>query len=105
MPFGIRHFFQLLFWPIISHFKGDLRDIYQYMEDNLSDDKPWLSGATLGLADLNSIFPMDIVTQGGYAMDPARYPKLAKWHKALQERDGYKRALMKGGTYDLKAWG
>ena len=105
MPWGIRHFLQLLFSPIINHFGNDLKAIYQYMEDNLSDEKPWLSGATFGLADLNAIFPMDIAVHGGFFFDPVKYPKMARWHKALQEKEGYKKALEKGGTYNLKTWG
>ena len=104
-PFGIKQFFRLVFLPLMNVFGKDLAAIYQYMEDNLSESKPWLSGEKFGLADLNAIFPMDIVVQKNFSWDASKWPKLAKWHKAVWERDAYKKALEKGGTYNLKTWG
>ena len=100
-PFGIRQLFGLAFKPINNHFGKDLEGIYQYMEDSFSEEKPWFSGGKFGLADLNAIFPMDTVTQNKFAWDEAKYPKLAKWSAALHDRDAYKKALEKGGTYKL----
>ena len=100
-PFGVRQVLGLVFKPILNHFSKDLRDIYQYMEDKFSEEKPWFSGEKFGLADLNAIFPMDTVTHNKFAWDEARYPKLAKWSTALHKRDAYKKALEKGGTYKL----
>lgn len=105
MPFGISHFFRLLFSPLFRIFGNDFNVMYQYMEDNLSESRPWLSGEKFGLADLNAIFPMDIVVQKNFSWDAAKYPKVAQWHGAVKGRDAYKKALEKGGTYDLRTWG
>ncbi|KAF8849151.1 hypothetical protein BDZ45DRAFT_680749 [Acephala macrosclerotiorum] len=45
-------------------------------------------------------FGVDMAVQRGY-FDPKRYPKVAKWHAATLERPAYKRALEKGGAYEL----
>ncbi|TVY83860.1 hypothetical protein LSUE1_G004640 [Lachnellula suecica] len=84
-PWGIRHLLLLLFRPIISHFLGDLRDIYTVMENGLSEEKPWFSGSKIGLADFNMSFAMDMSAQRGY-FDTEKYPKVAKWHAATLGR-------------------
>ena len=83
-----------------NHFMNDLTVIYQLLEDALSEERPWSSGKKLGLADLTMIFPMDRATGGG-CIQLEKYPKLAKWHDTVINRPAYKRALEKGGPYDL----
>jgi glutathione S-transferase len=100
LPFPFRQLTGLLVRPIVNHFLGDLKDILQVLEDALSEKKPWFAGAKMGLADFNMSFPMDMARQRGY-FKPELYPKLAKWHDAVQSRPAYKSALEKGGDYDL----
>lgn len=103
MPFGIKHIFKMIFSQIIGFFGNDLRVIYQYMEDHLSESKPWLSGHKFGLADLNAIYAMDVVVQNNFGpWEPEKYPRLAKWHTAITQMESYKKALVKGGAYNLK---
>ncbi|CZR63279.1 uncharacterized protein PAC_13176 [Phialocephala subalpina] len=100
LPFGLRHLILLLVKPVVNHFLDDLRDIYQVMEDSLDEERPWFSGEKIGLADFNMSFAMDMAVQRGY-FDPKRYPKVGKWYESILERPAYKRALEKGGEYDL----
>ncbi|KAF1991276.1 putative glutathione S-transferase [Aulographum hederae CBS 113979] len=90
----------LMVKPVVAYFMTDLNPIYQYIEDSLSDEKPWFSGAKLGLADFNASFGMDISEQRGY-FDGKKYPKLAAWLKRVHERPAYRMAL-EGSPYDLK---
>jgi glutathione S-transferase len=100
LPFGLRQLVGLMVKPVVHHFKLDLGPIFQVLEDELSDDKPWYAGAKLGLADLCMSWGMDVATQRKY-FDASKYPKLAKWYKTVTERPAYKAALQKGGSYDL----
>ncbi|RFU28733.1 hypothetical protein B7463_g7611, partial [Scytalidium lignicola] len=100
LPFGLRHLISLLIKPVVSHFVGDQRDIYQVMENSLSEELPWFSGKKIGLADFNMSFGMDMAVQRGY-FEPKKYPKVAKWYATILDRPAYKRALEKGGAYDL----
>ena len=98
--FPLRQLTLLMVLPIRNHFMNDLTVIYQLLEDALSEERPWFSGKKLGLADFNMIFPMDEAIGRGY-IQLNKYPKLAKWHNAVINRPAYKRALEKGGPYDL----
>ena len=98
--FPLRQLTLLMVLPIRNHFMKDLSVIYQILEDALSEQRPWFSGPKVGLADFNMIFPMDAAIARGY-IQLTRYPKLAKWHDAVINRPAYRRALEKGGPYDL----
>jgi glutathione S-transferase len=100
LPFGLRHLILLFVRPIVNFFVADQRDIFQVMEDALSEERPWFSGKRIGLADFNMSFGMDMASQRGY-FDSKMYPKVAKWHMAILERPAYKRALEMGGAYEL----
>lgn len=101
LPWGLRHLVQAMFSPILNHFFQDLNDIYKYLEDNLSDQQPWLSGEHLGIADLLAIFHMTAAVQRGFGWDASKYTKLAKWYDAIVARPAYQAALKKGGTFNL----
>ena len=100
LPFGLRQLVGLMVRPIVSHFLEDLYDIFQVMEDSLSQERPWFSGKRMGLADLNMIWGMDVASQRGY-FSHNKYPKVAAWHQRISQRSAYQTALDKGGTYDL----
>lgn len=70
------------------------------MENALDEERPWFSGERIGLADFNMSFAMDMAVQRGY-FDGERWPKVKRWHGSVVERPAYKRALEKGGVYDL----
>lgn len=100
LVFPLRQLTLLMVLPIRNHFMNDLSIIYQLLEDALSEERPWFSGKKVGLADFNMIFPMDEAIGRGY-VQLKKYPKLAKWHDTVISRPAYKRALEKGGPYDL----
>lgn len=118
LPFPFRQLIMLMVRPIRNHFMNDLTVIYQILEDALSSDndeddgkepgepgepgrrRPWFSGPKLGLADFNMIFPIDMAVARRY-IKLENYPKLARWHHKVVNRPAYKRALDKGGPYDL----
>lgn len=102
-PFGIKHFAGLFSWPFKNHFLNDIKLYYQYMEDALSDEKPWFGGKKRGLADFNMIFGMDMASQRGY-FDGKKYPKVQGWLDRIHALPAYKRALEKGGKYNLKSF-
>ncbi|KAK5103472.1 hypothetical protein LTS08_002887 [Lithohypha guttulata] len=103
-PFGIRHLAGLLTMPFRNHFRNDLQLYFQYMEDALSEEKPWFTGRRHGLADFNMIFGMDMAAQRGY-FDGSKYPKVQSWLDRIHELPAYQRALKKGGVYNLVTFG
>jgi glutathione S-transferase len=58
----------------------------------------------MGLADFCMGFAMDMAVQRGYC-DLGKYGKIGRWHTAVVERPAYKRALEKGGEYELVTFG
>lgn len=98
--FPLRQLTLLMVLPIRNHFMKDLTVSYQLLEDALSEERPWFSGKKIGLADFNMIFPIDMAVGRGY-IQFNKYSKLAKWHDTVINRAAYKRALEKGGPYDL----
>ena len=98
--FPLRQLTLLMVLPIRNHFMKDLTVIYKILEDAISEERPWFAGKKVGLADFNMIFPMDVAVGRGY-IQLNNYPKLASWHHTVINRPAYKRALDKGGPYDL----
>ncbi|KFY10171.1 hypothetical protein V491_07789 [Pseudogymnoascus sp. VKM F-3775] len=101
--FPMRYLTLLMVLPIRIHLMKDLTIIYQILDDALSEEKPWFSGKKLGLADLNTIFAMDMAVQREY-IQLEKYPKLAKWYNTVQNRPAYKRALEAGEVYDCETF-
>ena len=101
LPFGLRQLVGLMVKPVVSHWMGDLRPIFQLMDDTLSEERPWFSGKKMGLADLNMSWGMDLACARGY-FEKQKYPKVAKWYQTITQLPAYKRALEKGGTYDVR---
>ncbi|KAF2178656.1 putative glutathione S-transferase [Zopfia rhizophila CBS 207.26] len=100
LPFPFQQIAALMVRPVVNFWINDLQTVYQLMEDSLWEEKPWFSGERLGLADFCMSWGMDLAVQRGY-FDDKKYPKVAKWYKTVTERPAYKRALEKGGSYDL----
>lgn len=59
----------------------------------------WLAGGRLTGADIQMSFPLEIAVALG-ALDDS-YPKIRAFLKRIHDRAGYKRALERGGEYDL----
>lgn len=99
-PWLVRPLMSAIFNPITKILKQGLDPHFALMERALSDEKPWFSGAKIGLADFTLSFPMDTADQRRY-LDNRKYPKLAAWVERIHSRPAYQSALRKGGSYDL----
>jgi glutathione S-transferase len=99
-PWIVRPLMYGIFNPIVKIFSGDVDGPFELMERALSDEKPWFSGANLGLADFNLSWPMDSVSQRG-VFDDKKYPKVAAWLERVHARPAYQAAIKKGSPYDL----
>jgi glutathione S-transferase len=100
VPFFIRPLARLLVTPVVNVMKQGLPDVYQELEDALSEEKPWFAGEKIGLADFNMSWGMDTAEQRKY-FDGGKYPKLRDWHERVKSRPAYKRAVELGPSYDL----
>lgn len=98
--FPFKQLLGLLVRPMVGHWCKDIDEIIQLMENSLSDAKPWFSGETMGVADFEMSWGVDICAQNGY-IDAKRFPHVMKWHARVKARPAYQRALEKGGAYDL----
>jgi glutathione S-transferase len=99
-PFGLRHFLTLLMSPVANRFRSDLLAVFDVIEGKLSEEKPWFAGAKIGLSDFNMIFGIGFVIEHKY-IDLGKYPKIGKWHETICNRPAYKKAMEKGGAYEL----
>jgi glutathione S-transferase len=101
-PFIVRPLMYAIFNPIARIIERDLSVYFDLMETTLAADtsKPWFAGRQLGLADFNISWAMDLASQRGY-FPTEQYPHLAAWVKRVHDREAYRRALEKGGSYDL----
>ncbi|CRG86875.1 hypothetical protein PISL3812_03887 [Talaromyces islandicus] len=99
-PWIVRPLMRAIFHPIEAIFSKDIDGPLTLMERALSDETPWFSGATLGLADFNMIWPLDGASQKKL-IDEKKYPKVVGWLKRVRERPAYQNARKKGGSYDL----
>jgi glutathione S-transferase len=100
MPWFVRPLVWVFCNAIANVYKEMLVRPFRLMEDALSEERPWFAGERLGQADLLMSWPMDMAFQRGY-FDASLYPKVAEWQKRVHERPAYKRALDKGGSYNL----
>lgn len=98
-PFWIRPIMNIFFHPVAKHFKNDLARFIQPMEDALQDYE-WFGGRKMGLSDIMMIWGMDMAMARDY-IDKNSYPRITNWHQQIVDRPAYKRALAKGGKYDL----
>jgi glutathione S-transferase len=100
MPWFVRPLVRAFCNGVANVYKEMLVRPFKLMEDALSEERPWFAGERLGQADLLMSWPMDMAFQRGY-FDVSLYPKVAEWLKRVHERPAYKRALEKGGSYNL----
>ena len=99
MPFFIK--------PVVKGIAGKVRkgyldrqiaSILDYMESELGRHE-WFAGNEFTAADIQMSFPCEIAAMRT-GSDPAR-PKLAAFVERIHARPAYKRALEKGGPYEL----
>lgn len=99
-PWFVRPLVNAIFHPIEAIFRKDIDAPLALMERALSDETPWFSGAALGLADFNMMWPLDGAHQKKL-VDEKKYPKVTGWLKRVHERPAYQNARKKGESYDL----
>ncbi len=69
-----------------------------FMESELAS-RPWFAGAEFSAADVQMSFPVEAAaTRGGLS---AKQPKLSDWLTRIHDRPAYKRALERGGPFNL----
>jgi glutathione S-transferase len=107
VPFPFNAPFKLTAWAVVGHFIQDLQAIFQLMEDALSEEKPYFSGKSMGLADINMSFGMDMAEQRGYvSFEEGKFAKLKGWGERVRSREGYRRAIaISPGGYELNYFG
>jgi len=99
MPFFVR--------PIARAISGRARDSFigpqiklhlDYMESELGKSQ-WFAGGELTAADIQMSFPLEAAAARG-GLDASR-PKLMAFLERIHARPAYRRALEKGGPYEL----
>ncbi|KAI1259453.1 hypothetical protein F5Y18DRAFT_297517 [Xylariaceae sp. FL1019] len=102
-PMGISALLGLLLSPLTSMFKARLQPAFKLLDDEL-EHKPWFAGAKFGVADIDMSFSMDIASERGY-INFEKYPRLRDWHKSINSRPSYSRALKLCNGYNMKTFG
>ena len=83
--------------PLKPRIESEVANHMGYVESALSG-RDWLLGADLSAADVQMSFVGEIVKSTGRG---AQYPNIVAWVDRFQARPAYKRALEKGGPYNM----
>ncbi len=70
----------------------------KFLEGELAK-RPWFAGAEFSAADVQMSFPLEAAAARGGSM--SAYPRLQDFLARIHARPAYKRALERGGPYDL----
>lgn len=81
-----------------AYLDRELRLHLDYLEGELTRS-PWFAGDEFTAADIQMSFPVEAAAARG-GLD-ARYPRLLAWLERIQARPAYRRALEKGGPYEV----
>ncbi|MBI3783942.1 MAG: glutathione S-transferase [Deltaproteobacteria bacterium] len=99
MPFFIRPVARAIAGRAKSSFIGPQIKLHlDYMESELAKS-PWFAGNDFTAADIQMSFPIEAAASRG-GLDSGR-PKLMAFLERIHARPAYKRALEKGGPYEL----
>ena len=83
--------------PLRPRIDGEIANHLAYIDSSLKG-RQFLVGDSLTGADIQMSFVGEVAGAFGQR---AQYPNLDAWTKRLHERPGYKKALEKGGAYNL----
>ena len=83
--------------PLHPRIESELRNHFDYMEGALAG-QDYFVGNRFSAADIQLSFVLDAGALRGPMRD---YPRLAALHERLKARPAYKRALERGGPYEL----
>jgi glutathione S-transferase len=70
----------------------------KFLESELAA-RPWFAGAEMTAADVQMSFPLEAAAARGGSLDG--YPKIKAFLDRIHARPAYKKALERGGPYDL----
>ena len=99
MPFVVRPVVRAVSQRVLKSFVDpQLRAHRDFMEAELGKS-PWFAGKAFTAADIQMSFVVEASAARG-GLDK-RYPKLADWLERIHARPAYRRALEKGGPYEL----
>lgn len=99
MPFFVKPIAKGIAAKVKSVFLGpQIRRHLDFMEGSLKDS-PWFAGAAFSAADIQMSFPVE-AAEARAGLD-ARRPRLMDWLARIRARPAYRRALERGGPYEL----
>ena len=85
--------------PLAERADSQLALLLGYVEDEIGD-APFLTGDALTAADVQMSFPLEAAAARG-ALTAERHPRLATFLDRIHARPAYRRALERGGRYDI----
>jgi glutathione S-transferase len=99
MPFFVKPIAKGIAAKVNRVFLGpQIRRHLDFMESSLKES-PWFAGETFSAADIQMSFPVE-AAQARAGLD-ARRPRLMDWLTRIRARPAYRRALERGGPYEL----
>jgi glutathione S-transferase len=85
--------------PVRAMVDAEIQHVLAYLETEIGD-APFFVGTELTGADINMSFPLEAAAARG-GLDATSYPRLFALLKKFQARAAYRRALERGGPYEL----
>jgi len=99
MPFFVRPIVRKLSAQVMQRYVSPQIDLHlDYLEAELAHST-WFCGEQFSAADIQMSFPIEAVAASGSLGD--RRPRLAAFVERIRARPAYRRALDKGGPFDL----
>ena len=99
MPFFVRPIAKKIARTVkTSYIDPEITQQLNYMEKEIARTG-WFAGKSFSAADIQMSFPLEVAASRG-GLD-VRYPKLTDFLQRIHARPAYKRALQRGGTYEL----
>ena len=99
MPFFVKPIAKGIADKVLSSFvQPNIDAQLKFLESELTA-RPWFAGAEMSAADVQMSFPLEAAAARGGAMDG--YPKIKAFLERIHARPAYKKALERGGPYDL----
>ncbi len=99
MPFFVRPIVRAVCEKVLtSYVVPQINDHLAFMEAELGRSD-WFAGEAFGAADIQMSFAVEASAMRGKL--GSAYPRLSGWLEGIHARPAYRRALEKGGPYDL----
>ena len=99
MPFFVKPIARGIADKVLASFvQPNIDAQLRFLEGELAQ-RPWFAGAEFSAADVQMSFPLEAAAARGGSMDA--YPRLQDFLARIHARPAYRRALERGGPYDL----